>query len=280
MYSASVSVIIPTCNRAATILRAVDSVLVQTRPADEIIVVDDGSTDGSAALLAQRGGIRILRQSNRGVSAARNAGIHAAAGDWLAFLDSDDEWLPNKLELQFDLLAAHPGHHVIHADEIWIRHGRRVNPGQRHRKYGGWIFRQCLPLCCISPSAVMIHRSVLEAAGGFDETMPVCEDYDLWLRICSRFPVLFVEQPLIVKHGGHVDQLSRRYSDMDRFRVRALLKILGSTALTGAERAAAAATLRDKAGIYLDGARRHGNAAGAREMETALARFPWAPLPP
>ncbi len=100
---------------------------------------------------------------------------------------------------------------VCHTDEIWIRNGRRVNARKKHGKKGGWIFQHCLPLCAMSPSSIMIHRDVFTALGGFDERLPACEDYDLWLRITARYPVLFTRQPLIEKYGGHDDQLSRKY---------------------------------------------------------------------
>ncbi len=255
----SVSVIIPTCNRASLLARALDSVLLQSRPPNEVIVVDDGSSDDTPSLMARRfPGVVYLRQENRGVSAARNHGIRQATSQWLAFLDSDDQWLPHKLERQLALLAAEPHWHIIHNDEIWIRRGRRVNPMKKHAKQGGWIFAHCLPLCVISPSAVMIRRSVLEAVGLFDEALPACEDYDLWLRICCRYPVAYVDEPLTVKHGGHADQLSRRHWGLDRFRIQALDKLLRKAPLDTQQRGAALAMLRHKTAIYLQGARRRG----------------------
>ncbi len=255
----SVSVIIPTCNRAPLLGRALASVLGQSRPPDEVIVVDDGSSDETPALMAQRfPGVLYLRQENRGVSAARNRGIRQASSQWLAFLDSDDEWLPRKLERQLALLAAEPQWHIIHNDEIWIRRGRRVNPMKKHAKQGGWIFARCLPLCVISPSAVMIRRSVFASVGLFDESLPACEDYELWLRICCRYPVAYVDEALTVKHGGHADQLSRRHWGMDRFRIQALDKLLREGPLDTEQRATALAMLRHKTAIYLQGAARRG----------------------
>lgn len=269
----TVSVIIPTHNRRALTARAIDSVLSQADPADEIIVVDDGSDDGTGAEIRTAfPAIRCLRQSHQGVSAARNRGIEAARGEWLAFLDSDDTWLPDKLARQRASIAARPEARIVHGDEIWVRDGRRVNPMKKHRKHGGRIYRHCLPLCVISPSCVMIHREVFERVGLFDTTLPACEDYDLWLRICCRYPVEYIDSPLITKYGGHRDQLSRRYPAMDRFRIEALLKILATDTLSDADRAATEDMLRLKARIYLEGARKRGRHDEADELTTRIAR--------
>ena len=203
--------------------------------------------------------MRYIHQQNRGVSSARNTGIRAASGDWIALLDSDDRWQADKLALQCRHLAEQPSYRIVHCDEIWIRNGVRVNPMKKHAKRGGHIFRHCLPLCAISPSAVLIHRSVFDAVGLFDEQLPACEDYDLWLRICARYPVLFTDEALVIKTGGHADQLSRRYWGMDRFRIHALDNILSSTALAPGDYTAARNTLLDKLAIVIKGALKHGN---------------------
>ncbi len=253
------SVIIPTHNRRALLERALASVLAQTAPATELIVVDDGSRDDTAAAVQARfPAVRYLWQPNRGVSAARNRGIAAARCEWLAFLDSDDEWLPHKLERQCAALARAPDFAVCHTDEVWIRGGRRVNARRRHAKSGGHIFRRCLPLCVISPSSVLIHRRVIDAVGAFDESLSACEDYELWLRVCAHYPVLFLAEPLIVKHGGHADQLSRRYPAMDRFRIAALERILHTAELAPGDRRAALEVLRQKLSIYAGGAVKRG----------------------
>lgn len=261
---AAVSVVIPTFNRAELLPRAVESVLAQTHPAAEVIVVDDGSSDGTGELVASRfPEVRVAAQAHRGVSAARNRGIAAASGDWIALLDSDDEWCAEKLARQLAALDEHPEYRICHTDEIWIRNGRRVQPRVKHAKRGGRIFRHCLPLCVISPSSVLIHRSVFEQVGGFDEDLPACEDYDLWLRICCRFPVLLVEEPLVVKYGGHDDQLSRRVWGLDRFRIRALEKILQGDRLCEEDRQAALRTLLQKIEIFAAGAEKRGKAEDA-----------------
>ncbi len=254
-----VSVVIPAFNRAALLPRALDSLRVQTHPPDEVIVVDDGSTDGTAERIARRyPECRWLRQPNRGVSAARNLGIRAARNPWIALLDSDDAWLPDKLAAQAALVAREPATLLCHTEELWVRNGVRVNPMRKHRKSGGWIFRRCLPLCVISPSSALVHRDLFEQVGLFDESLPACEDYDMWLRVCARHPVAFEDRPLIVKFGGHADQLSRRHWGMDRFRVQALRRIVDAACLGEGDRAAAAATLVHKATILANGARKRG----------------------
>ena len=277
--TATVSVVIPTCNRADLILRALASVRAQTRPPTEVLVVDDGSTDATVERVrAAFPEVTLLEQKNRGVSAARNAGIQKARGTWIALLDSDDEWLPQKLERQLRATENDNDNDndndtfLCHTDEIWIRDGRRVNPMKKHQKYGGRIFERCLPLCVISPSSVLLHRSLFQTIGLFDEDLPVCEDYDLWLRVTARYPVLYLDEPLIVKYGGHADQLSHKYWGMDRFRIAALLKILASGGLGARDQSAAEAMLASKIAIYAHGARKRGKHAEAERYEQRLAR--------
>jgi len=268
------SVVIPTYNRAHTLRRALDSVLGQRLPALEIIIVDDGSQDGTAELMRQRyPRVRYLHQSNGGVSGARNRGIAAAKGDWIALLDSDDAWLPTKLAAQYAVLREHPNARLCHTAEIWIRRGRRVNQMDKHAKSGGYIFRACLPRCVISPSASILHRSLIEEVGNFDESMPACEDYDLWLRICATEPVAFVATPQIEKYGGHEDQLSRHNWGMDRFRIQALEKIIDAGRLDAGDQAAACETLVRKAQILSAGARKRGNAERAAYFEAKGERY-------
>ncbi len=222
-----ISVIIPVYNREIQIRQAVDSVLQQTRPADEIIVVDDGSTDATPDVLESYDDIiYVVRQENQGVSSARNRGIEHASGNWIALLDSDDEWLPDKLARQEAWLKDHHNFRICQTEEIWIRNGKRVNPMKKHRKLHGDIFIPGLKLCLVSPSAVIFERSLIEEVGMFDESLPVCEDYDLWLRVSMKYPIGLLNEPGIIKYGGHKDQLSRSRWGMDRFRIYALEKLL------------------------------------------------------
>ncbi len=257
MNNDTVSIIIPVHNRPALLIRALTSVYQQSHTNIEIIVIDDGSIQPVQAMLKDRfPDVIVAQQPHSGVSAARNHGIRLASSQWIAFLDSDDEWLANKLSMQMQHLTTHPDYKVCHSEEIWIRNGTRVNAMNKHAKCGGWIFQHCLPLCAISPSSVIIHRSIFDQVGTFDESLPACEDYDLWLRLTSQFPVLFIEQSLIRKYGGHDDQLSRQYWGMDRFRITALQKIIDSAGLNPEDAEAATAMLLKKVTIYLKGLRK------------------------
>ena len=267
-----ISVIIPAFNRAHTLPKALDSVLSQTLKPREIIVVDDGSTDETNAVLANYPGLCIISQDNRGVSAARNMGIKKAGGEWLAFLDSDDEWLKEKLEKQWDAICI-DDKLICHTEEIWIRNGKRVNPMKKHQKFGGIIYERCLPLCVISPSSVMIHRSVFEDVGVFDESLEVCEDYDLWLRICAKYSVLFIDEPLIVKYGGHEDQLSRKHWGMDRFRVKALEKMMSFGALNDEDEKATVNMILQKCGIIINGMKKRGNNDEAEKWQSKIEKY-------
>jgi len=255
-----ISVIIPTYNRSHVLARALDSVLSQTLQVHEIIVVDDGSTDQTAQLIKDKyQSVIYIEQANQGVSAARNAGILKSSGDWIALLDSDDSWLTNKLEIQYQAIKSQANYRLCHTEEIWIRNGVRVNQMNKHQKHGGYIFEKCLPFCVISPSSVLMERSVFNEFGLFDESYPACEDYEMWLRLCAELPVLYVETPLINKFGGHEDQLSRQYWGMDRFRVKALHKIIQSCNLTPEYRYDALGMLLQKLDILQKGAVKHGN---------------------
>lgn len=268
-----ISVIIPTYNRAKWLPRAIDSVLAQDDAAHELLVIDDGSTDDTAALMARYRQVRYYQHPHKGVSAARNHGIRAAKGSWLAFLDSDDAWAPNKLSTQRAALQQNPQYNVCHTDEIWYRHGVRVNPMQKHQKSGGDLFERALALCLISPSSIMVHKTIISRIGGFDEQLPACEDYDLWLRILMHDPVLYLDRPLTIKYGGHSDQLSRQHWGMDRFRIHAIVKCLNNPALKDTHRKAALAMLKHKVGIYLIGARKRNKHKEIKHYEALITDY-------
>lgn len=250
-----ISVVIPTLNRLTTLPRAIDSVLNQTKPAYEVIVVDNGSNDGTMAMLAIKYPTVIrLRETNPGVSAARNRGIMSSTGSWIALLDSDDAWLPVKLEKQLVAINKFSGYRITHTNEIWYRNGKHVNQKKKHGKRGGNIYENCLELCCISPSSVLIKKNVFEDLGLFDENLPACEDYDMWLRITSQESVLYLDQPLTIKHGGHKDQLSAQFWGMDRFRTKSLEKILFEGQLSKDQETATHNVLVDKLKILVNGA--------------------------
>lgn len=260
-----VSVVIPTYNRGWIVNDAVDSVLNQAFQQYELIVVDDGSTDDTKAILREYGDrIRVIRQANRGVSAARNRGIRAAKAPLIAFLDSDDVWLADKLSVQVAFFDNHPAAAVCQTEETWIRNGVRVNPGKRHRKRSGMIFEPSLALCLVSPSAVMLRKDLFETIGLFDESLPACEDYDLWLRISITHPIYLIDQPLIVKRGGHDDQLSRSWG-LDRYRIASITKLLDREVLPADQREAAVRVMRKKCLVYAEGCRKRGREEEARQ---------------
>jgi glycosyltransferase involved in cell wall biosynthesis len=252
-----VSVIIPTYNRAGLVADAIDSVLRQTEVRFEVIVVDDGSTDDTAARLNAYGDrIRCVRQRQQGVSAARNHGVRLARGRWLAFLDSDDQWLAGKLAAQLALHDVEPRFGISQTAQRWVRNGRHVNQCAHHQAPTGDYFMPSLQRCMISPSAAMVRRDHFEAVGGFDESLTVCEDYDLWLRLASRTELGFIARPLVIKRAGHGGQLSERYWGMDRFRVAALMRLLVEGELSPEQRRAVREVVRRKCAILAQGARR------------------------
>ncbi len=221
-----VSVVIPTHNRASLLKEAINSVFQQTFSDFELIIVDDGSTDETAQLIKDYPAIRYIYQRNRGVSFARNQGIKLAQGEFVSFLDSDDLWLDNKLKRQVDFFRRNPKAYIVQTEEIWLKDGRPHNPKKRHKKYSGYILKECLPLCIVSPSAVMLRREIFEKVGFFDESLPVCEDYDFWLRVGVFYPIHLINEPLIIKRARFPDQLSHRFWGMDRFRLKAIKKLL------------------------------------------------------
>lgn len=255
-----ITVVIPTYNRALLVRRAVESVLNQSFRDFELIVVDDGSSDNTPLALEPYGDDLILlrHERNLGVSAARNTGIRAAQGELIALLDSDDFWLREKLEVQALFFKDHPDALICQTQEIWYRKGVRVNPGLRHIKPSGDIFIPSLRLCLVSPSAVIMRRSLLEEVGLFDEDLPVCEDYDLWLRISCRHPVHLIDRYLLVRDGGRSDQLSASVPARDRYRILSIVKLLLSSILTSEQRSAAISELDLRCRVYGKGCMRRG----------------------
>lgn len=271
-----ISVVIPTYNRLQFLLEAVRSVIEQSFRDWELIVVDDGSTDGTVPAIRTAfadSRIRVLSQPHGGVSSARNTGIQAAHNPWITFLDSDDLWTKHKLRRQLETLESAPNYRLIYTDEIWIRRGRRVNARKTHRKYGGWIYERCLPLCIVSPSSILIHQTILEQEGLFDESFPVCEDYELWLRISARRPVYYLHEPLIVKRGGHEDQLSRSTWGFDRYRVRALVKTYDSNSLSPRQKVLTAREIVRKSKILVTGCSKRNRKQEVQQYQGLIQRF-------
>lgn len=280
-----ISVILPTYNRAAFLERSIGSVLAQRLPCDELLVVDDGSTDNTAEVVERLAAtatvaVRYLYQPNQGAAAARNSGIGAARGQLLAFLDSDDWWLPGKLHLQAAALVDNPGVLIAHTREIWFRHGQRVNQKKKHDPPHGDIFLPSLAMCVVGMSTVMARRALFDRYGLFDESLPCCEDYELWLRVGAHEPFHLVPQALTAKDGGRDDQLSKIHRlGMDVYRIQALQGLLARATLSPAQRDAALEELARKCGIYGQGCIKHGRIEeGQRYLELARHSQP-QPLP-
>ena len=267
-----ISVVIPTLNRINTLQRALDSVINQTYKPAEIIVVDNGSSDGTLKFLREQyPEITILTENKLGVSSARNKGIKKSINQWIALLDSDDAWHPRKLEIQTSMLdSALKEYNLIHTDEVWFRNNKHINQMKKHKKQGGYIFERCLSLCCISPSSVLFKKNILDKVGLFDESLPVCEDYDMWLKICSSEEVLFAQDKLTYKYGGHKDQLSKSYWGMDRFRIKSIENIIKNFDLTYNQKKQAKEELIKKLKIIINGAFKRNNLSIVNEFSTKL----------
>ena len=267
-----ITAILPTWNRAEWLEKSIQSVLDQTFGDFELVVVDDASMDSTAEIIERYSGkIRtIVFSENRGVSAARNAAIKNSDSEWIAFLDSDDFWHPDKLQKQIAQTKMRPACPLHFTDEIWIRNGVRVNPKKKHQKKEGWIFQPSLALCLMAPSTVILRRELYEVHGLFDESLPVCEDYDLWLRLTAQHPVALLDEKLMTRHGGHADQLSRSDWGIDRYRVQSIQKILKTESLRPEDRTAAMRMLIEKCGILAKGFRKRGNLKEVEKYEKII----------
>ena len=265
----SIDVIIPVFNRSHLVERAIDSVLAQSLKHFNLFVVDDGSTDDLATVLKKYSydsRVIFLRQENKGVSAARNLGISHSKSEWIALLDSDDEWLPQKLEIQLAFSRKNPQYQFIHSDEIWMRNGVRVNPKKKFDKSNYEIFKRSLETCLISPSTVLMKRELCIKHGCFDESLVICEDYDLWLKILATSEVGYISEFLIKKYGGHDDQLSTKYYAMDFWRLKSLLKLIKSENLSLDQRQWIKDQIELKSSLLRAGYIKHHNSQGLNEL--------------
>lgn len=256
-----ISVIIPTYNRCDLLKRAINSVIKQTITPKEIIIVDNGSTDQTYQMVSSLfPEINYFIEKKRGVSAARNKGILESKSKWIAFLDSDDAWKPTKLEKQMEYSVFNQDkYRIIHTDETWYRNKKFLNQLKKHKKSGGNIFKNSLQLCCISPSSVVLKKQIFDDYGLFDENLEVCEDYDMWIRITAKEEVGFLDSPLVLKYGGHSDQLSKKFWGMDRFRIKSLEKNLKNEHFSKSQKINVLDTLIEKLTIVSDGALKRGN---------------------
>ena len=251
----NVTVIIPSYNRIEYLPRCINSIYNQTYAVKEIILVDNNSKDGTKGFIKEKySKVRVINEKKRGVSFARNLGIIKSTNNWIAFIDSDDEWLRNKIEKQISLIKKSNNKiKLVHTDEIWIKNGKILNQKKKHTKYGGYIFKNCLDICKISPSSVLINKYIFKKYGLFDTKLKVCEDYDLWLRLTSRIKVGYVDEVLLKKYGGHKDQLSRKYWGLDRYRIKSLEKIILNYRVKRELKNMALKTLLNKINIIIKG---------------------------
>ncbi len=274
-----ISVIIPTYNRGSLLDRALRSVQQQSLPCNEILIIDDGSDDETHVCVNRFSSccpvpVRYLSQNNRGPAAARNRGIKEAKCSCLAFLDSDDHWQKKKLEIQYNAMLNRPGFMISHTKERWLRRGRHLNQKKKHIPGHGDIFNHCLQLCAVGMSTVMVRKQIFTDAGMFNEKMRCCEDYDLWLRISSRYPFLLIDSPLTIKEGGREDQVSFQYRiGMDKLRIASILDLLRGQRLSASQLLMALEELQRKCLVYGRGCMKHEQ---HREGERYLELARWA----
>ncbi|WP_457746480.1 glycosyltransferase family 2 protein [Sulfurimonas sp.] len=220
-----ITVVIPTYNRYNLLKRALDSVFSQTHQPQEVIVIDDGSNDDTYKIKEDFPQIIYIFQKNKGVSATRNRAILEAKYEWIAFLDDDDEWHESKLEKQMYFHQKHPNILMSYTAEKWVRNDIVVKIPKKYKKIGQDAFVENLSYCNIAPSSVIVHKSILNATGLFDEELEVCEDYDLWLRIASKYTIGLLNEKLIVKYAGHENQLGFS-KNMDSIRIEILQRLM------------------------------------------------------
>lgn len=273
------SVIIPTYNRRQLLTKAIDTVLAQTFDDFELIIIDDGSTDDTKEVVADYDDQRIqyFYQENQGPAAARNLGLKHVQGEWIAFLDSDDWWLPQKLQRAVDYIEKCPDIKIFHTEEVWYRRGKLLEQKKKHKKPDGYVYQKALPLCCISISTAVVHRSILEEAGGFDESFEACEDYDLWLRLTSKYPVKLIPEFLTEKDGGRPDELSVSVWGLDRFRIRALSKMLDVGDLSDDDWRETFKELAKKCRIFAKGAKKRGKNDECEHYMALIKKYEMTP---
>jgi glycosyltransferase involved in cell wall biosynthesis len=253
-----VTAIIPVYNRPEQVKEAVLSVLSQTWRPLELIVGDDGSTDLTGTVVQ-----RMIDENETSVEmvllelphtgypgAVRNSCAEAAKGEYLAFLDSDDLWRPEKLEKQIHPFLRNPSLRISHTREEWNREGKIISQARLRHKREGDLFQDSLKKCIIGPSTVMIRKDLFLESGGFRDDLEIAEDYEYWLRLTAVEQVRFLDEPLTVKRAGHEDQLSEKYGHIELFRIEGLKTLVDKSYFHGWYAAAAARELSRKCQVY------------------------------
>lgn len=192
----TIAAIIPTYNRAKLVTRAIESALAQTRPLDEILVVDDGGSDDTAEVVAQYGGtVRYIRRENGGLAAARNTGVQAAESDWVAFLDDDDEWMPEKTRLQEEAILGTPEAAVCYGGPMWITTSGKetfLRPTAPAKLWPGFRLKNL-----ITPCSMMVRKDAFEEVGGFNERLRCVEDWEFNVRLTPGRILACVDVPVV-----------------------------------------------------------------------------------
>lgn len=292
----TVSVVVPCFNAERWITATLASVQAQQWPALETIVIDDGSTDATAArVLREFPQARLVRQANAGVAAARNRGAALAQGEWIAFIDADDWWLPDKLRLQLEALrdAQPPSGLCCSAWSVWTSNAPEPEPDLLEKlaaqaddsaKWAGpsgWIYPQLLLDSQVWTSTVLVKRDLFMQAGGFDPSLRIGEDLDLWLRLSRVTPVLRVPRPLAL-YRNHPESITRG-APQRNYQAEVIERALqrwgyaspdGSRADANAVARALSATWRDYAGAHLAA----GNAITARQGAWRSVQKDWRHL--
>lgn len=269
-----VSVIIPTFNRAEFLTRSISSVLNQSYNDLELIIVDDGSTDETKEVVESFKDSRLsfYHKSNGGVSSARNLGVSKAQGEYIAFLDSDDEWQLDKISTQVSYLK-NTGKVLVHTAEKWLRDGKVVKQKKHHQKNGGDMFIRSLQGCVISPSSVLMKKSLYEKVGGMREDFVVCEDYDFWLKVTSLHDIGFLEEEFVNKYAGHADQLSFKFFAMDYWRVKSMAWVYQNRPLSEERAKALLKSAQKKCQYLLKGYKKHQNFKNFDEVKSISEFF-------
>lgn len=275
----AISVIVPCYNAAAFLPATLRSVLAQSGFDLQIIVVDDGSTDGSPELVARDfPGVTLVRQPNAGVAAARNTGLAHARHDWVAFIDADDLWLPGKLQAQCALLASQPEAGMAYtAWQVWASSepepaaewlsqlAHQAADRTQWQGASGWIYPELLVDCVVWTSSVLVRHALLTQAGGFDEALRIGEDWDLWLRLSRLTAILRVAQPLAL-YRMHPSSITKAPPDIN-YKSLVVTRAIERWGLAGPDGRCAR-----RADIQRSQARTWMDLAGARIQAGALAR--------
>ena len=271
-----ISIIIPVYNRSNLLREAVKSVIYQNFRDFELIIADDCSEENIKKTLEtitqiESISLKYLKlQRHSGMPGfVRNSGCKIAEGSYIAFLDSDDLWLPDKLEKQVALITKNIS--ICHTREIWQRGDKVVSQSSQRHKREGDIFEDSLIKCIIGPSTVIMERGLFEKHGGFREDIEIAEDYELWLRITESTQVAYIDEPLVIKRAGDWEQLSEKYGQIEIFRIKALKELVEKSFFKSDKMNLAKKVLSEKCRIYASGCRKRGKDSEALFYEDIAA---------